>query len=708
MRIRVWTLVKIAAVLVVALVVVLVAILKSVDFSQYKGLVADKVEEATGRKLTIAGPVYLELFTLSPALAVDDVSFANASWGTRPQMLRLKRLEAQVALLPLLSKQVEVKRLVLVSPDILLETDAKGQGNWVFGKAKEKAAPAAPPAAAPQALPVVNEIRIEDGTLTYIDGVTGKKTVLGLDKLTARAEGADSPLSISAKGKYNESRFVVDGTLGALSELPAPHKPYPIAISAEAGGANVKIDGTIARPMEGKGFDVDLAVEGTTLADLGALAGASLPKLGPYSVAAHLGEAEGGIKVEHLKAGLGKTDLSGDAVLTLGKRPALKGTFASKLVDLAELAAASPAPAEKPEAAKPEGAKGDGRLFSDAPLPLDGLKAANADVKLAVDKLLPPKGPEIDNLALAMTLKDGLLTVKPLSADVVNGKIAAEAMLDARGPQAGLALNAKATGLDLAELVKEMKITQKVTGKADFEGSVKGQGASVRAIMAGLDGRTDLQIGEMRVDNTLMKIVMADLAKAVVGQGDASKINCTVSRFDIAKGLATSKALVTDTESVTIRGSGTVNLATERLDLYLDPTPKAAAVADLAIPVKITGTLASPSVAPDPAALAKKLGSTVTGVAGAAAGGGVAAGVLGQLMGEKAAGGEEAAAAPAPAAGGNPCLQLIGAPAPKAGAQKPAATTKPAEAPASPAEKAIEAPGKAIEDLGKGIKGLFE
>jgi hypothetical protein len=706
MRVRVGTLLKIAAVLVVALVAAVAAILKSVDFSQYKDLVAGKVEEATGRKLTIAGPVYLELFTLSPALAVDDVSFANATWGTRPQMVRLKRLEAQVALLPLLSKRVEVKRLVLVSPDIVLETDAKGQGNWVFGKAPEKAVPTAPSAGAPGALPVVNEIRIEDGTLTYVDGVTGKKTVLGLEKLTARAESTDTPLSISARGKYNENPFAVDGTLGALSELPAPRKPYPITISAEAGGAKVKVDGTIARPMEGKGVDMDLAVEGTTLADLGALAGASLPKLGPYAVAAHLGETDGGMKVERLKAALGKSDLSGDALLVQGKKPTLKGSFASKLVDLGELAAASPAaPAEKTEGPKTERAEGDGQLFSDAPLPLEGLSAANADVKLTVDKLLPPKGPEIGNLAVAMTLNDGLLTVKPLTANIVNGKLAVDASLDAREPQAGLAFNARATGLDLATLVREMKIDQKVDGKADFEGSAKGRGASVRAIMAGLDGHTDLTIGEMHVDNTLMKIVMADLAKAVVGKGDASKINCVVSRFDIAKGLATSKALVTDTDSVTIWGSGTVNLATEQLDLYLDPSPKAAAVVDLAIPVKITGTLASPSVAPDPAALAKKLGTAVGGVAGAVGGAGIGGAVLGEILGEKAAGGEPGMA---PAAGGNPCLELIRAGAPKAGAGKPAATTKPAGAPASPAEKAIEAPGKTLEDIGKGIKGLFE
>ena len=45
------------------------------------------------------------------------------------------------ALLPLLSRRVEVHRLVLQSPDILLETDAEGRPNWAFAPAGVAAQP---------------------------------------------------------------------------------------------------------------------------------------------------------------------------------------------------------------------------------------------------------------------------------------------------------------------------------------------------------------------------------------------------------------------------------------------------------------------------------------------------------------------------------------------------------------------------------------
>jgi uncharacterized protein involved in outer membrane biogenesis len=120
-----------AGALAVLAVAGLVVLVHTIDLAKYAKLATDEVKSATGRELRIRGDLDVKLLPRL-ALVAEDVSFANASWGSRPDMARVKRLEASVALLPLLRKQVEVTRLVLVEPDLLLETDAKGVGNWVF------------------------------------------------------------------------------------------------------------------------------------------------------------------------------------------------------------------------------------------------------------------------------------------------------------------------------------------------------------------------------------------------------------------------------------------------------------------------------------------------------------------------------------------------------------------------------------------------
>ena len=91
--------------------------------------------------MVIGGPIDLEV-SLSPALALSDVSLANAPWAKEPQMLAVKRFEAKVELVPLLSKEVRIERIVLSGADIRLETDANGVGNWVFKQGQPAAQPA--------------------------------------------------------------------------------------------------------------------------------------------------------------------------------------------------------------------------------------------------------------------------------------------------------------------------------------------------------------------------------------------------------------------------------------------------------------------------------------------------------------------------------------------------------------------------------------
>ena len=126
---RLFKTISILGVLLIAVVVAAVAVLSSLDFNDYKGVIAEEAKKATGRDLKISGDLKLNI-SLTPSLYVDGVTFANAPWGSRPDMVTLKRLEAEVALLPLLSSKVDVKRVVLIGLDLLAETDKQGRGNW--------------------------------------------------------------------------------------------------------------------------------------------------------------------------------------------------------------------------------------------------------------------------------------------------------------------------------------------------------------------------------------------------------------------------------------------------------------------------------------------------------------------------------------------------------------------------------------------------
>ena len=112
MRRRWWLWLGLGALLVVLATAAAVVTLESIDWAAYQAPVANAVEEATGRRLTIQGPARVEL-SLRPTLRLQQVAFRNAEWGSRPDMARCDHVAVRLRLIPLLFGRVEVGRVEL-------------------------------------------------------------------------------------------------------------------------------------------------------------------------------------------------------------------------------------------------------------------------------------------------------------------------------------------------------------------------------------------------------------------------------------------------------------------------------------------------------------------------------------------------------------------------------------------------------------------
>jgi AsmA protein len=74
--------------------------------------VTAEIEARTGRKLVIEGDVGLNVLP-DLAVRVDGARFANAPWSDAGDMARIGQLQVELALWPLLSGDVQVRRFVL-------------------------------------------------------------------------------------------------------------------------------------------------------------------------------------------------------------------------------------------------------------------------------------------------------------------------------------------------------------------------------------------------------------------------------------------------------------------------------------------------------------------------------------------------------------------------------------------------------------------
>ena len=128
--------VGIAVAVIIVVFVTVYIIASTYDYNKFKPKITELAKQYTGRDLTLGGDIELGL-GLYPTLVVNDVTFQNASWGTRPQMAEVKRLEVQIALLPILSGEIHISRLTVLNPEFLIEIDKSGKSNLEFDVPKE-------------------------------------------------------------------------------------------------------------------------------------------------------------------------------------------------------------------------------------------------------------------------------------------------------------------------------------------------------------------------------------------------------------------------------------------------------------------------------------------------------------------------------------------------------------------------------------------
>ncbi len=587
--------------LLVAVVVGGIAVLKNTDFNQYKTEIAAEVKKATGRDLVIAGDLGVEI-SLNPAVAVEGVSFANAEWGSRPDMVKLDRFEARIAVLPLLFGRLEIARLVLVGADILLEVDKEGRANFAFGGQTE----AAPEGEAGQMdIPIgAREVVIEDSVVTVSNAVTGAHYQARIDKLTLKGESLDDPVSLEFGGSYNEAPVAAAAVLGTPSAMVSPDSPWPVDLTLEAGGAKIVIKGAIAHPAVASGIDLAISVSGAELGDLSALAGAEIPKLGPYSLSGKLtGDFDSVLTFAGLEAGLAGSDLAGEIMLKLdGKRPAIAATLTSENIDLTALGGG----------AGEESATKSDKVFPADPLALEGLKAVDAKLQLKA-KTVVVAGARLEDATLGVALDGGNLLVKPVQGTLSGGALDGSVQLDGRKKLASLVAKLTLSKIDLGRMAKEMAGTDMLQGTASLNVDVAG--SSVAAIMAGLNGETSLVMGKGRMKSAALNTLIGGPTQILSdvftgGDSDYTTINCAVVRFPVKAGVATAEPLVLDTEVAAFVGEGTINLGSEVLALVIDPDVKKTTVS-AAVPVNIGGTLANPDYSLDKLAVARKVGGVL-------------------------------------------------------------------------------------------------
>ena len=598
----------------VALLVIAVAIaISTIDVRTFAAPVQARVKADTGRELAFGGPLELKL-SLEPRLVASDVSLANAPWGQAPQMIKAKRLEVQVALLPLLSRRFQVVELALIEPVIALETDAQGHGNWDIGGPVTAAAPTPSAAEAVGAGAVAfANVTIEDGTLTYRDGVTGKVTNVTIDRLVVHSRTGSAPIDAEFRGRIDDVAVALTGNLGPLDALRERRWPYPVAVKGEIDGKPASVSTKLSIRDDTTTFDAfDVA-------------------WGPLAAKGDVRVVKTGGRKKYLFtlsapswSFADAAVIAGAAATTVASPPAANAP-APAVSDAAKSPAAPATARPSATAASPPASSPPSRfLFSERPLPLALLAAFDAEGDLAVTDVVIDSRNRWKDVKLKVLLAGGKLDVPSFAAAAYGGTLSGRLTLDASRPSPAMTVKADGRDLDLGALLVAIGERREVRGgKTAIALDLAARGNSLHQWAASASGQALMSVGPSTLVNTRLDVndVMDSLSRAVNPfreRDPSTELLCAVIRLPLADGIArVERSIAMQTAKIAVSASGTLDFRDERLDLTLRPRVKAGIPIDIpqmAELVHFTGPFTRPAVKIDAVASAAaiaKIGAAI-------------------------------------------------------------------------------------------------
>ena len=615
--------------LFIVICVVGYVILSYVDLNQYKGKISQIVNDATGRQLNI-GEIKIKP-SFSPTVELSQVTFSNAEWSKEPLMASVGEVDVSIALLPLMHKNIVIKRFMISDAVVNLEENKDGSANWVFetkeeqSKAEEKASfnfnlisvAEAAEVTEPKATDdnilssiVIKEVALNNVKINYTDKTAKKQSY---DIETLRLDENDDN-NIDFNFKINDGLYGGSGTIGALTLLDTD-KAYPVKANLEVMGIKVATDLALYHVFGDLSFEGTLGAKGFMGKD------STYNESAEVAVKGDLKEIAAVIKSVQLAGNV----ITGDVNAKLdGKVPAIKAKINSDKIDIASFS-------------KPQKSAWAISLISEAKattlvsaevIPYDVLSSVNADADISIAKIVNGNSLLLDNLRANVKINSGMAVLRVLQGQLAKGDIKADATLSAKNKT--LSFNAEMIKVNLLELMKALDAQTDVFrivngGIADLYVKLNGAGNTYAQVVDGLSGqialiidKSALHLGNIGMIKGNIITQLLNTLKITKGNDDLN-LACAVVRTDIKDGLAKfPNGVVVNADKFTVVATGDVNLKNDKIGLSIKPfggkltdTNIAKALSSL---VKVTGTLQKPTIGVDTANVVKNVvGATMTG-----------------------------------------------------------------------------------------------
>ncbi|WP_045855743.1 outer membrane assembly protein AsmA [Raoultella terrigena] len=535
---RILTTLMILLAVVVAGLTALVLLVNPNDFRAY---MVHKVAERSGYQLKLDGPLRWHVW---PQLSILSGRMTLTAPGADEPVVRADNMRLDVALLPLISHQLQVKQVMLKGAVVQLTPKTEA--------VRDLNAPVVPH---DNTLPQVSEdsgwsydvrkLQVVDSVLFFQHESGEQVTVRDIRLQMDQDQNHHATLDFS--GRVNRDQR--DLALSFSAEVQGGD--YPHSLQAEISQLNWQLRGA------------ELPANGIS---------------GQGSLQASWLEDQKKIGFDKLNLTANGSVISGSGSVVLGEQADWKLNLHASTLNLDSLlthaeaagdSAASQQGQSQPRQMRPVIAD------SDIQQDYDSLRGFSAHMALTADRL-QWRGMNFTQVKSDITNQQGLLTINQLQGELDGGLISLPGTLDARKDTAEASFQPKLDNVEIGTILNAFNYSLNLTGKLSLAGDFSGQRIDADDFRRSWQGQAHLQMSDTRTEGlNFQQLVQQAVARSTNVQAqenydNATRLDSMSSDLLLDKGEVTLKSLQGQSELMALTGQGGLNLLKEDCDMLFN------------------------------------------------------------------------------------------------------------------------------------------
>jgi AsmA protein len=593
--------------------------------------IAKQVKEKTGRDLIVAGPA---AFSFYPGLGVSlkDVSLSGPP-GSPQKLITMAALDVNIKTMPLINRNVEVRRLIMRQPVFDLRVDKSGNKNWNFadltppvryaqaGTAADTATdavskpenPSNRRSALPQKLSDIDhlqldDVRIEDGTVRFTDERTAKSQTVKAINVKLALQALQAPLTVSGDLGWQGEKIEFNAKLTSAKAV-LEERPARLVFAAQNRFVNSSFDGNLLI-KDGADLEGQITTKSDSVRSLAQWLGTSLPVVtgfGPLSVSGQLKTNGNVTSLSNASLGLdGATATGTVAVTTGGVRPYVQANLKISELNLNKYmtgaagsvpkatAPSIPAPAKKPSnpvAGNPNNGDAIENLlnapptkvygfeqrhgWSSEPLNMALLGVADADAKLKIGRLIF-NAINVGQSSLTVALKNRIMKTSFDEVQLYGGHGKGFLNVDATGKAANIGANFALDDVSALPLLTDAAEMKWLSGKAKLGLQLASSGESQLQLMEALNGKADFKFNDgaivgFNVPGAIRGITQGKLSGFKAAPAEKTDFSELSATFNVVNGEAKNQDLQMISPLLRVTGIGAVQIPARTVDYTVKP-----------------------------------------------------------------------------------------------------------------------------------------